>query len=138
MVNDFLRRSIICLFNTNEDGKQYKHTCIYFEVELQEIEDLVWPYEGIEAFDEIGYLVSAMCLIRSEMSLEKTSLAVLTTDTRGGVGASAVFLSMYEMMQEVDEGFTTDNKLKQNATGVNIFAIANRLRKDRERNKNSF
>ena len=55
----------------------------------------------IEDFNDIGYLVSVMCLIRSEMSLERSSLKVLTTDTRGGVGASAVFLSMYEMMQEV-------------------------------------
>ena len=58
---------------------------------------------------------------------------MLATDTRGGVCASAVFLSMYEIMQDVDEAITDDNKLKNSATDIDVFSIVNRLRNDRDK-----
>ena len=125
LISNILYRTEVSL-TCNDEKAQYKHTFTYFEIDN-------WPSEGFEASKDTKFLVSAMCLIRNEMCLKKSSLKVLVTDTRGGLGASAVFLTMYEMMQEVDEAFTSDNKLKQSVTGVDVFAIVNRLRKDRDR-----
>ena len=69
-----------------------------------------------------------MCVIRNDMSLKKSSLAVLVTDFRGGIGAGAAFLVLYEAMQEVDEAFTNDNQLKKFVPEIDIFAMVNRLR----------
>ena len=126
MINNVLHRIEISLFNTNEDGLQYKHNFVYLECDF-------WPNEEVEGPEATEVLVSAMCLIRNEMTLKNASLKVLATDTRGGVCASAVFLSMYEIMQEVDEAITHDNKLKKSATEIDVFSIVNRLRNDRDK-----
>ena len=125
MISNILYKTEVSL-TCNDEKAQYKHTFIYFEIDN-------WPSQGVEASQDTKFLVSAMCLIRNEMCLKKSSLKVLLTDNRGGLCASAVFLTMYEMMQEVDEAFTNDNELKQSVTGIDVFAIVNRLRKDRDR-----
>ena len=125
-INEHLYRSEISLINGNNSNTQYTHNFIYFEFDS-------WPTEETSSSKEIELLVSSMCLIRNEMTLNKSSLRVLVTDYRGGVGASAVFLAMYETMQDVDEAFTHDNQLKQSAKDIDVFSIVNRLRKDRDK-----
>ena len=122
-----LHRSEISLFNTNESGDQYKHYFTYFEFDA-------WPIGENSDPEAIEVIVSALCLIRNEMTLKTSSLKVLVTDTRGGVGASAVFLSMYEIMQELDESLTEDDQLKALSNPeIDVFGIVNRLRKDRDK-----
>lgn len=125
-INEHLCRSEVSLFNTKNAGAEYKHNFIYFEFDA-------WPKEDPASSYALKHLVSSICLIRNEMTLSRSSLKVLATDTRGGVGASALFLALYETMQDVDESFTQNNTLKQSATDIDVFSIANRLRKDREK-----
>ena len=101
-----LQRTELSLFNTNESVDQYRHNFIYIELDF-------WPDNDDSSTRAIEAIVCAMCLMRNEMTLKGSSLKVLATDIRGGVGASAVFLSMYEIMQELDESLTANNKLKQ-------------------------
>ena len=124
-VNKNLCRSEISLFNTRNAGAEYKHNFIHFEFDA-------WPKEKHAADESIELLVSSMCLMRNEMSLNKSSLKIFATDTRGGVGASALFVAMYEIMQDVDEAFTDNDRQKQSVVGIDVFEIVNRLRKDRE------
>ena len=42
-----------------------------------------------------------------------------------------MFCVLYEVMELIDESFTEDNKLKKGAPDIDVFAIVNRLRKDR-------
>ena len=119
-----LLRTEICLFNSNDSRIQYQHNVVKFELNLTHNGD-------DESEIDTANLVLSMCQIRNEMTLKKTNLKVLVTDLRGGVGASAVFVSMYEIMQLVDNAITQDNRIKNSADCIDVFAIANRLRKDR-------
>ena len=93
-----------------------------------------WFNEESPDPEAIEVVVFAICFIRSEMTLKKSSLKVLATDTRGGVCASAIFLSMYDIMQELDESINTDNQIKQCSNPeIDVFAIVNRLRKDTDK-----
>ena len=76
-------------------------------------------------------LVEGICLIRDEFKLEKSSLKVLLHDPNGGIGGSAVFLSLYEIFQQIDESFTDAGQLKRSAQGVDVANIVNNLRNDR-------
>ena len=125
-INEHLYRSEISLSNTNSNRAEYKHNFIYFEFVAR-------PNEDIVGYEVIQLLVSSICIIRNEMVLKKSSIKVLATDSRGGIGTSAAFLVLYEIMQNVDEAFTQDNQLKQSANYIDVFAIVNRLRKDRDR-----
>jgi len=123
-MNEHLYRTEISLYNSNDGRMQYQHKVVCFEINFEKIED---------DEDEIAVsnLVISSCQIRREMALKNSNLKVLATDTRGGVGASAVFVSMYEIMQMVDNGLTEDGNIKSSADDIDVFAIANRLRKDR-------
>ena len=125
-INEHLYRSEISLTNSNSSGNEYKHNFNYFEFDA-------WPKEERVGSEVIELLVSSICIMRNEIAQNKSSLKILATDSRGGIGASAAFLVMYEIMQNVDEAFTQDNQLKQSANYIDVFAIVNRLRKDRER-----
>ena len=76
-------------------------------------------------------LVEGICRIRSEFKLEKSSLKILLHDSSGGLCGSAVFLSLHEILQKVDESFTEENQLKKSAEAIDVFNIVNNLRKDR-------
>ena len=54
-------------------------------------------------------------------------------DCRGGVAGAAVFISMYRLMQEIDDSFTENNELKQSVNQISVFHTVNDLRKDRAR-----
>ena len=83
-----------------------------------------WFNEEYPDPEAIEVVVFAICFIRSDMTLKKSSLKVLATDTRVGVGASAIFLSMYDIMQELDESINTDNQIKQSSNpDIDVFAI---------------
>ena len=125
-INDSLHRTEFSLVNDDENRDQYKHTLIHFEFHA-------WPNAESISLENTEMIVSAICFIRNEMTLKQSSLSVLVTDFRGGVAASAVFLALYEAMQEVDEAFTHDNQLKKSVNDIDVFAIVNRLRKDRDR-----
>ena len=120
-INKHLHRTEISLCNNNESGDQHKHNSIYFELDT-------WFNEEYPDPEAIEIVVSEICLIRSEMTLKKSSLKVLATDTRGGVSASAIFLSMYEIMQELDESINTDNEIKQSSNpDIDVFFIVNQV-----------
>ena len=126
MLNKNLCRSEVNLFNTNETGNRYEHNFIQYEFDA-------WPNGATTSLEAIELLVKSICIIRNEMELKKSSLKILATDFRGGVGPSAVFLAMYQLMQCVDESITHDNQLKQSAQDVDVFSIVNQLRKDRDK-----
>merc|ERR1719422_2630564 len=67
------------------------------------------------------------------MTLKESSIRVLVTDFRGGVGPSAVFLSLYELMQSVDELFFDKSQLKNSKARIDFAGTVNRLRDDREK-----
>ena len=125
-INDSLDRTEFSLVNDDKSKDQYRHNVVQFELHS-------WPNEDDINPEDTAMVVSTICLIRNEMTAKKASLQVLVTDFRGGVGAGAVFLAMYEAMQEVDEAFTHDNQLKKSASDIDVFSIVNRLRKDRDR-----
>lgn len=86
-INENLHRTEISLFNYNESVDQYRHNFTYIELDI-------WPNDDKSDPEVIETIGSAICLMRNEMTQKRSSLKVLATDTRGGVGASAVFLAI--------------------------------------------
>ena len=119
-----MSRSEVSLFNTTAPGAQYMHRTVFFELNEATMED-------ITASKDTEQLVKAICLIRNELKLEKSSLKILVHDTKAGVSGGAVFLSLYQMLQTVDKSFSDDNNMKRTTTDIDVFDIVNNLRKDR-------
>jgi protein tyrosine phosphatase len=111
-------------FDTVAPGAQYMHDIVHFEFNN-------WKTDEMTTYKDTMDLVKGLCLIRDEFKLERSSLKVLLHDPDGGVGGCAVFISLYEILQQIDESFTDDNKLKRSAQGIDVSNIVNNLRKDR-------
>ena len=121
-----LTRTEMTLFDKNAPEYQINHKFIYFEF-------TAWPKNEIRNFQDTEFIVSAICMIRDEMMRGSRSLPkVLVHDSFGGVRGSAVFLAMYQLMNEVDEAFKADDMLKQYVKDADVFGTINRLREDRK------
>ena len=124
-VGENLSRTEMILCNVSDIGLKYEHQLTYFEYEN-------WKTDSI-TFEETHALVTSMCMIRNEMNQQNNSQNILVHDMRGGVAAAAFFVAMYKFLQQIDEAFTEDSRLKQNIDDIDIFSTVNQLRKDREK-----
>ena len=120
----YLLRTDIMLSSNSIAEYHDKHQTSYFEF-------VNWPNEQISGIEHIDELLSALCAIRTEIDTKRTKGKVFVHDSRGGVTGAAVFLIMYELMDQIDSSFTEDNRMKKGASDIDLFAIINRLRKDR-------
>ena len=101
------------------------HSAVYFDF-------LAWPSDGLKALTDIEKLVSSICIIRNEIKPHQTSsFKLFAHDLRGGVQGAAAFVILYDLMQQIDEGLTDDNRIKESATSLDVFNTVNRIRKDR-------
>ena len=123
-IGEHLIRTEITVSNDSIMGYQYRHHATYFEF-------LNWPNEPITKIEETDELVSALNTIRNEIEGEEAVKKVFVHDSRGGVVGGAVFLIMYELLEQIDSSFKEDNTLKRGSPGIDIVPIVNRLRKDR-------
>ena len=123
-VKDHLFRTEFSVFNESTIGYQYNHHATYFEF-------VNWPKEEIMTTEDADELVPSLSAIRNEISRCQSPAKIFTHDFRGGVGSSALFMVMYECMEEIDASFTEDNRLKKCAPDIDVFQIVNKLRKNR-------
>ena len=56
---------------------------------------------------------------------------MLITDDDAGVSGAALFLALYEILENVDACLDENNLVKPSADDVDVFDVVNRLRKDR-------
>ena len=123
-MNNQLTRYEISLMNSSTTGPLVEHRSTFYQFTSLTMNEL-------SSLGEVDELVTAICTIRNEMKSTTTCLKVLVHDPRGGVREGAVFIALYEMFELVDESFDANNRLKKSATSIDVFAIVNRLRKDR-------
>ena len=123
-MSDQLTRFEISLMNSSTTGPLVEHRSIFYQFTSLTKNEL-------SSLGEVDELVTAICTIRNEMKSTSTCLKVLVYDPRGGVRESALFIALYEIFELVDESFDANNRLKKSATSMDVFAIVNRLRKDR-------
>ena len=123
-VKDHLFRTTFSVFNESTIGYQYNHHATYFEF-------VNWPKEEIMTPKDADELVSSLSAIRNEISRCQSPAKIFTHDFRGGIGSSALFMAMYECMEEIDESFTEDNRLKKCPPDIDVFQIVNKMRKNR-------
>ena len=122
-----LTRTEMFLSDEKSATSDTNHTVIYFEFDA-------WPKFESTNFKEIAFtVVSSICIIRDEIMYGKiTSPKVFTHDSNGGIRGSAVFLAMYQLMDEIDDSFNSENKLKKYVDHVDVYGIVNCLRDDRK------
>ena len=77
------------------------------------------------------------------MKLGKDSLRIMTHDSHGGISGAAVFMVLYDLLQRVDDAFTSNNQIKKSMSKddsekINVFNAVNELRKDRAKMVNSY
>ena len=111
-----------------------RHKLVHFDF-------TAWQLNELSSSEETRDLLTALCLIRKEMGLEKDRLKVLVHDPEGGIGGAAVFVALYELIQMVDESFNSENRLKrpgEGCTKLEIFKIVNHMRNDRANMVNTY
>ena len=123
-INDQLLRTDFTLSSDSLVGYEYKHYASYFEFVDGKGED-------IDSIKNAERLVSSICAIRNDIKGGQASAKVFVHDSRGGVVNGALFVAMYELMEQIDSSITEDNKIKNGAPIIDVFSIVNRLRKDR-------
>ena len=129
-LDDNLVRCETILSNVSNPGAQYEHRLIHFEFNA-------WPKQNT-SYEDTQNIITGICLIRSELNLEKSSLKILLHDSEGGICESAAFLALYRLMQNLDESFTENNEIKTSAEGIDVFKTVNKLREDRAGMVNSY
>lgn len=117
-------RTEITLFDVTAPGSQYMHHCVCFEFAK-------WPKEEITSSEETKDLIEGIFIVRKEFNLEKSSLKIFLHDSESGLGGAAVFLSLYDFLQKIDESFNENDELKQSAGSIDVFDTVNALRRDR-------
>ena len=123
-ISDHLFETKIVVRKTTASGVQNVHHAVCFEIVGVAI-------HGMESSDYAKKLVSSICLIRNEMKKKTTCFKVFVSDPRGGVQGAAAFVVLYDLLQQVDEGLTGNDKVKSSVTTIDVFDTVNMLRQDR-------
>jgi protein tyrosine phosphatase len=123
-ISDHLSITEFRLFNTTAPRSQYMQHVVFFEC-------TAWPTGCITSSEQTKDFVSSILQIRSQMKLDNDSIKLLLHDSQGGLGSSAAFLALYDLIQKVDESFNDNNELKRTVKKIDVFGTVNRLRKDR-------
>ena len=80
---------------------------------------------------DIENMVQSICSIRDELKHRTSYPNVFVHDSRGGVQGASLFVLLYKLMQQIDEGVTEGGQIKQGMENLDVFSAVNRLRKDR-------
>ena len=134
-LNRSLSQTEMELFNTTSDV-QYTHKITLFDL-------INWPTRELTTSEETKDLLSAICLIRKHMGVEKDSLKLVAHDGDGGVSGASVFVALYDLLQRVDESLPCDNtsngkcSVDEN-TQLNVVTAVNTLRRDRASMVNNY
>ena len=123
-INHQLLRTDFTLSSDSLVGYEYKHYASYYELGGRQEEE-------IGSIKHAERLVSSICAIRNNIKGSQASAEVFVHDSRGGVAGGALFVVMYELMEQIDSSITEDKKVKNGAPDIDVFSIVNRLRKDR-------
>ena len=93
------------LFDISSSDAQYMNKVQFFEI-------LKFPTEGVSSIEETNSLLSAFCLIRNLLKQKNNSLKLLVHDDEAGVSGSALFVALYDLLQNVDENVNENNQPK--------------------------
>ena len=127
MITRNLTRSEMFLSDEQSAASQTNHRVLYFEFDA-------WPKTETTNAKKVTFnIVSSMCFIRDEIrNGNNPSPKIFIHDSNGGIRGSAVFLAMYQLIDEVDDSLNSENKLKKYVDHVDVYGIVNRLRNDRK------
>ena len=112
------------IFDTTSSYTQYKTNVTFFE-----IAEVKWDDTTLSG--QTRNFVSDLTLIRKHLAKKSNSLKMLITDDDAGVSGAALFLALYEILENVDASLDENNLVKPSADDINVFEVVNRLRKDR-------
>ena len=124
-------RKEIRLFNVSTAEFQYTHKCKIYHIEG-------WPDEEKIEVDHVYDIVLSVVLLRKEMKLEMEKATLMLHDKEGGIGSSAVILTLMQLFEQVDNNLNDENAVKNSDEKLNVFDTVNKLRMGRAGMVSSF
>ena len=133
--NGTLLRAEMNAMDTTHGRSRKLHSFVYFDVGFFS-PDWMSPYPMTlkkcpKPTSDIENMVQSICSIRDELKHQTSYLNVFVHDSRGGVQGASLFVLLYKLMQQIDEGVTEGGQIKQGMENLDVFSAVNRLRKDR-------
>ena len=130
-MSNHLSHTEVRLFNISAPGAQYMQNTNIYSIHG-------WPDAGTIADDQITDIVSTVVLLRNEMKAEMEHATLMLHDMEGGIGPSAVIVSLLQLFEQIDDNLTDENKVKTSADDLDIIDTINKLRVDRANMVSSF
>ena len=130
-------KSEVELFNRTSDIK-YTHKTILLDFNAWPIRETSGEFstEGMKNFLE------CLCLTRKELDRSRNNLTIVLHDADGGIGASAIFVGLYSLLQQIDEVLPIDeeNSPRENKKlgALDVFKTVDDLRKQRSKMVKSY
>ena len=81
--------------------------------------------------DHVYDIVLSVVLLRKEMKLEMEKATLMLHDKEGGIGSSAVILTLMQLFEQVDNNLNDENTVKNSDEKLNVFDAVNKLRMGR-------
>ena len=122
-VTDTMCVYIYELFNTTSVETQYKTQVLFFEI---------FDFPKNAEFDDADarHLLSNIASIRKQIKAKNNSLKMMAHDDDAGLYGASIFVTLYEILENVDCSVTEINQLIQSAEDINVYEGVNGLRKD--------
>ena len=130
-VSDTMCVYVFELFNTSSVETQYKTQVLFFEI---------FDFPKTDEFDaeDARNLLTNIASIRKQLKAKNDALKMMIYDDEAGLSGASIFVTLYQILENVDLSVNENNKLKQSAEDVNVFEVVNGLRKDRMNMVNTF
>ena len=127
--NESLLREEINAMATFPGGPRKLHNFVYFDVGCFSPD---WMYPDFATTSDIEKMVQSICSVREELKHIKSFPNIFVHDSRGGVQGASLFVLLYKLMQQIDEGVTEGGQIKQGMENLDVASAVNWLRKDRK------
>ena len=92
--------------------------------------------------DRIEQFLQFFCLVRKELNDSKDELTVVVHDAEGGIGAAAIWIALYNLLEQYDENIARSSKervhINDEMKSLDVSKTVNDLRKQRSKMVNSF